>query len=512
MIILFLVQLFFVASAKLCDDWKSVDLSDAKLIHDGTFVKNGTRFPPDYVYSKNVSGVPKHFGCLCDLKKCFRKCCPLGEVFLKRNGTKSCIKGYDVLQVKGLNVSFMTEYKRTINLTDGELQLIHGVPCNGDVFLEFNMWFVQEDGRLYTEMQQNIPPWLLKTQDKYCVDTFIIENEDGSQTTSFDALVCLAQTKEEKQNYEVSSSCMIISCVFILATVGVYGWLPELRNLHGRVLMTYLMCLFVAFACLATMQILLIVDNISINLCIGSTIVIYFSLQSAFFWLNVMCFDIWWTFSGKRGMTIEKLSLRAKFCAYALYAFGIPTLLTAIMVSLEFSGLPPNPFLPMIRRQGCFLSGRSRLLYLYAPIILLWFANLLFFILTAVKITQIKRQTSVLKSRESATHDRQNSERQRLLLYVKLFLVMGINWLLEVISTFYPEANKFWCFTDAYNVLTGLIIFIIFVCKRKIFRLMKKRYNQVRGDSNMSKSQTSTRTFCSTTRDEIGLTSRTDYK
>ncbi|CAH2237395.1 jg11251 [Pararge aegeria aegeria] len=144
MIILFLVQLFFVASAKLCDDWKSVDLSDAKLIHDGTFVKNGTRFPPDYVYSKNVSGVPKHFGCLCDLKKCFRKCCPLGEVFLKRNGTKSCIKGYDVLQVKGLNVSFMTEYKRTINLTDGELQLIHGVPCNGDVFLEFNMWFVQE--------------------------------------------------------------------------------------------------------------------------------------------------------------------------------------------------------------------------------------------------------------------------------------------------------------------------------------------------------------------------------
>lgn len=63
----------------------------------------------------------------------------------------------------------------------------------------------------------------------------------------------------------------------------------------------------------------------------------------------------------------------------------------------------------------------------------------------------------------------------RLLLYVKLFAVMGVSWILEVISHIFPEANKIWCFTDAYNVLIGLLVFIIFVCKRKIFRLMKKR-------------------------------------
>ncbi|XP_039752847.1 G-protein coupled receptor Mth2-like isoform X4 [Pararge aegeria] len=505
-----LTALMTITVSKNCDKKNSVDITDGVYMPDGVIYHNDLLYNTFEYYTDSNNTVR---GCVCEIKTCASKCCPLGYGYHRI--TRECVK----LTEGTFDPPVLDEYLRVENVnTSKHFHYTEGKPiCRrpearivvSQITMEFHL---RIDGRLYTEMQQNIPPWLLKTQDKYCVDTFIIENEDGSQTTSFDALVCLAQTKEEKQNYEVSSSCMIISCVFILATVGVYGWLPELRNLHGRVLMTYLMCLFVAFACLATMQILLIVDNISINLCIGSTIVIYFSLQSAFFWLNVMCFDIWWTFSGKRGMTIEKLSLRAKFCAYALYAFGIPTLLTAIMVSLEFSGLPPNPFLPMIRRQGCFLSGRSRLLYLYAPIILLWFANLLFFILTAVKITQIKRQTSVLKSRESATHDRQNSERQRLLLYVKLFLVMGINWLLEVISTFYPEANKFWCFTDAYNVLTGLIIFIIFVCKRKIFRLMKKRYNQVRGDSNMSKSQTSTRTFCSTTRDEIGLTSRTDYK
>ncbi|GBP83592.1 G-protein coupled receptor Mth2 [Eumeta japonica] len=93
----------------------------------------------------------------------------------------------------------------------------------------------------------------------------------------------------------------------------------------------------------------------------------------------------------------------------------------------------------------------------------------------ALRIARIKQQTAVLQSRESATHDQHRGDKQRLLLYVKLFLVMGINWLLEVASALYPDAKEVWKYTDAYNVLIGFTIFVIFVCKKKIFRLMKKR-------------------------------------
>lgn len=62
---------------------------------------------------------------------------------------------------------------------------------------------------------------------------------------------------------------MLISCVFILATVGVYLWLPELRNLHGRVLITYLLCLFVGFLVLAIMQALLMANNITPDTCLA---------------------------------------------------------------------------------------------------------------------------------------------------------------------------------------------------------------------------------------------------
>lgn len=61
---------------------------------------------------------------------------------------------------------------------------------------------------------------------------------------------------------------MLISCVFIIATVAVYAWLPELRNMHGRVLMAYLLCLFFGFLFMASMQIMLTVDNISAVTCV----------------------------------------------------------------------------------------------------------------------------------------------------------------------------------------------------------------------------------------------------
>lgn len=40
-------------------------------------------------------------------------------------------------------------------------------------------------------------------------------------------------------------------------------------------------------------------------------------------------------------------------------------------------------------------------------------ANIVFFIMTAVKIAQIKQQTAVLKSKESAMHDQHRKDKQR---------------------------------------------------------------------------------------------------
>ncbi|KAI5635792.1 7 transmembrane receptor (Secretin family) domain-containing protein [Phthorimaea operculella] len=464
-----------------------IDISKGTHLSNGDIYFKGVKYTKKD-YSFDDDGLEK--ACICSKKTCVRKCCPIGqgyEAHIKKacrvvNSPFDPPVWDDYTPLRNKNASKLFHFvvgKQNCSKVSSEVRI-----RIGQVVEHIHM---KQDGQLYISLPNFVPPYTIKGPDKYCIDTFVEYDTNGDPRYTLDALVCYAEdenTEWKLTNYIVTATCMLISCVFILVTVAVYLWLPELRNLHGRVLMAYLMCLFVAFLFFATMQITIVLNTNSASLCVIFTFIIYYFLEAAFFWLNVMSFDIWWTFSGKRGTNLEKLSTQARFCAYALYAFGVPAILTVVMGGLEFSGLPAHFMMPNIRSHGCFLHGTSRLVYLYGPIVLVVVSNMIFYVLTALKITQIKRQTSVLKSKDSTTHDQRSNDQQRLVLYVKLFLVMGINWLLEVISAIYPVADGFWIITDAYNVLIGLIIFIIFVCKRKIFRLMKKRLEERLGRGN----------------------------
>ncbi|XP_013170226.1 PREDICTED: G-protein coupled receptor Mth-like isoform X2 [Papilio xuthus] len=469
-ILVIIISLIAVTRAVLKECKEKIDISDGQYLPNGDIEFDGVIYENgDYFYNKSAKTA---FACP---KLVVRKCCPFGY---GRDGSY-CVNVTDDFDmavwddyrvIKGAKGREMFRFKmQKMNCTPPYVSVM--VSMLGETDWSDN-WHLKSDGKLFVELPTSIPPWTVLSPDKYCIDTFLYEDEDGNTKSRLDALACFEDENPE-DNFIVRSSCMLISCVFIIATVAVYAWLPELRNMHGRVLMAYLLCLFCGFICMASLQIMLTVDNITPNTCLVLTIIIYYFLESAFFWLNVMSFDIWWTFSGKGGMGMSKVSKR--FCIYSLYAFGVPTILTIILTSLEFSGLQPHPLLPLLRYQGCFIHGRSKLLYLYGPMFILFVANIVFFVMTAMKIADIKQQTAVLNSKESAMHDHHRKDKQRLLLYVKLFTVMGINWILEVISALYPGADFFWMFTDAYNLLIGVTIFIIFVCKRKIFQLIKKR-------------------------------------
>lgn len=56
----------------------------------------------------------------------------------------------------------------------------------------------------------------------------------------------------------------------------------------------------------------------------------------------------------------------------------------------------------------------------------------------------------------------------RLVLYVKLFCLMGLTWVTEIISWASGGREYYWYATDAINLLRAVFIFIIFCCKRKV--------------------------------------------
>lgn len=63
------------------------------------------------------------------------------------------------------------------------------------------------------------------------------------------------------------------------------------------------------------------------------------------------------------------------------------------------------------------------------------------------------------------------------MLYLKLFIVMGVNWLAEIISwSIGTQASEFlWYVTDIGNALQGVLIFFIFVCKKRVLTLLNKK-------------------------------------
>jgi len=67
----------------------------------------------------------------------------------------------------------------------------------------------------------------------------------------------------------------------------------------------------------------------------------------------------------------------------------------------------------------------------------------------------------------------------RFNMYLKLFIVMGITWVLEIMSWIDIGADIvsqfIWYPADIVNALQGLIIFIIFVCRKKTLQTLLKQ-------------------------------------
>lgn len=58
---------------------------------------------------------------------------------------------------------------------------------------------------------------------------------------------------------------------------------------------------------------------------------------------------------------------------------------------------------------------------------------------------------------------------------IKLFIVMGVSWILEIVATFFKEPEALWYISDAFNILQGVLVFFIFVFKWKVWYSIQQR-------------------------------------
>ncbi|XP_044730584.1 G-protein coupled receptor Mth2-like [Chrysoperla carnea] len=343
------------------------------------------------------------------------------------------------------------ENKKCINKSENDFKCEHGKYAIHETELKF------KNGSIYINTYDD--NWEGFTSD-YCLTT--IRNK-GIEEIS--ALVCFPDYETEYLQGQFSITnpriiISIISVIFALLTFLVYCLVPDLRDLQGKCIMSFLICLSVGYTWLTINQ-LNVLDNESPFVCYMEAFMLYFWMIATFFWLNVICINVW------RNVRLHHITISdpTMFKIFNFYAWGMTALMFLILIVAHHT---PSDFLnPNIGVTTCWLSGDlESWTFFYGPILCLLIINTILFIITGLYLWS--DYSGLAPTSKIVSH------RYKCLLYLKIFIVMGVTWLCEPISFLVDTVKEdpkeeyiLLNIVDYINLLQGVFIFIILVLTRK---------------------------------------------
>ncbi|XP_061191121.1 adhesion G-protein coupled receptor G6-like [Saccostrea echinata] len=249
-----------------------------------------------------------------------------------------------------------------------------------------------------------------------------------------------------------------ITCLFVCLIV--YFCSSKLHNVPGKNLMCLMASLLVAQLLFLLAPFIFEIKNQS--LCEALSIFTHFSFLAAFFWMNVMSFDIFFTFSkgfinlGERGSTSKR------FRFYSIYAWLGTFIVVGTATLVNYTS--DSSLRPAYGRGFCWISNsRGLLVFFLVPIAILLLSNIIFFIVSAKSIhTSSKKTSRVLQKKDAC----------KLFIYIKLSVVMGLTWCFGFLASVTNHVVTWYLFIF-FNTLQGFFIAVFFVCTKKVFRIVR---------------------------------------
>ncbi|XP_030561197.1 G-protein coupled receptor Mth2 isoform X1 [Drosophila novamexicana] len=500
-----------------CSFFDTVNLTGYPSYPNGSYSYEGVLIPShyvgtfDYIYKDLVDRVdvaPHMRGCICKLKPCINICCPWGQVY----NDSECQKDTNTKQMWP---------EPTINIT-----LKNGSVQNVNIYEQF----VVQSFRPCTEMFSLLPEvnyydtyqlyengTLLREDDMH----YIYKNEfclvpTNINDTDLYYTINPANCDMFNENTTVkiiNGFAMLFSIPFMVLTIAVYLLIPELRNQHGKSLVCYLLGLTIGYSLLCCLLLMHDMNPFGLSCkLLGYTA--YFFFMSAFFWLNVISFDLWHNFRGTRG--INRFQEKKRFLLYSLYSWGLALVFLVFTVLVQEYFDWPEALKPGIGAgQFCWLdmTNWSAMLYFFGPILIIIVANTVMFMMTAIKIHGVQREMARIIAREDSTKNLR-TEKDKFGLFLRLFLIMGVTWSSEIISYFVgndKKWSKIFYVTDLCNAMQGFLIFMLFVLKKKVKHLITNRLlKQKSTSSSQSNSTNSTSTDINTQQDKLRMKCSSD--
>jgi len=465
--------------------------------------------------------LPEEF--YCKENECFQHCCPRLHYF-----------DAEQEECKKVPEEYVNEWKNEFNANKphgefnyGNVTNIYGLDINGFDF-ESAISCDEDDYPTYVDLEEEEIKFLSTGKiningaiipfGKHCYNQQVNFGDNGV-IYSRQIYACANNIEDTDYNrwvnvvHQVIPALFIISLIF-LGLLVIHICRTQRTKLFGWLMVSAVFMLFVfyLFTCIIKLA---SPDQLGVG-CEISGLIIQYTYMSSILWLASMSFFMWKTFRRMTPITTATQTQVSWGCQhphykwYALFSWGTPLIMTIITLILQYAdeSLDENYIKPNIGREvefegeTCFLNSKWSLLFYFhiinAPALI---ANMVFFVLF------MWNMLCGVWSAQAGDPVVENQNRTKIFVVMKMFFVMGISWIAELISFF-----LYWFVGDAFykevfffqliNSLQGFVMFcaIYFDTPRltqiwhwiQTKRGVKISKNQSRKVSRVSTSSTST--------------------
>ncbi|XP_033640757.1 uncharacterized protein LOC117300993 [Asterias rubens] len=256
----------------------------------------------------------------------------------------------------------------------------------------------------------------------------------------------------------------IISMVAAAATFATYCLFKELRKRISVAIMGLVSSLFMA-------QLLLLLSGTATSnpaACTAVAFLGHFFWLSAVLWTSVLAFDLHRTFA--YGSKIRRLDLEMRtFLLEVLFTVCVAMVIVMPCLVIHLCDCTDIP-LWYGDENVCWIGdGFTNLIAFGLPIGIIVLVNIVLFSFTVRGIRSAKRQTEgMLRSDES----KERRMRNELVIYVKISSLMGFTWIFGFAAAF-SDLAALWYIFIILNSCQGLLIFLSFICNKKVWSLWR---------------------------------------
>jgi len=215
--------------------------------------------------------------------------------------------------------------------------------------------------------------------------------------------------------------------------------------------------------------------------------IIHYLILVSFACTAVIAFDTRRTFSSQISKAPSRSlgqSRNLRFLSYSCSAWGVPLLFVIGCVLLDQFHVV---FIGYGNQDACWLvNSNAKIVAFATPIACVLLYNVIAFSHTVWAINNARTQTRRVKS------SRQD-QRAVLKIYVRLISLMGFTWFFSFSAELIHKALVY-----PFVVLTtlqGVYVFVAFICKTRVLKLMKERFSRSRKDA-LASTQHTTSTEC----------------